>query len=500
MAPAGRHAYLIRSLGEGANVISTFGPVGMISGRMDGVLARAPSVWGEMIHPADRPKIDEQLQIVGAGAGAILRYRLVHHGETREVEEHLKVLSGVPLRALSAVYNVTDVTDVTEVTESEDQGERTEILQSTNRRMETLGEITAGVVHDVNGLFSLILTAAELARDSNLPEAVREEIDAILAAAVRGGTLFRGLLDFVSGGEQTQAHPVDLTAVVRTLEPILRRFLGEDVRLAMDLGSAAWPVMGIPSEIEQILLNLTANACDAMPRGGHLGIATRNVSATESIPVDGGSLPPGDYVCLEIADTGTGIAQVVRERLFERYVSTKATRGSGFGLSTVKRIVEGHGGGVQVLSAEGQGTRFLLHFPAHIAAVAGANLPTGAKVPGDRTVLLALPDANLRAELEHQFKQREWRVIPTMTARGALTAYDRARPRVDLVVTSAVLPDRNGHELQEALRRRTPDLRVLTLETILLQKESGLGDAHWYRSIETLLAVLDREGDLRRNG
>jgi two-component system cell cycle sensor histidine kinase/response regulator CckA len=256
--------------------------------------------------------------------------------------------------------------------------------------------------------------------------------------------------------------------VLGDLEGILRRRLGADVELELVPGEGIPEILSDAAQLEQVILNLAVNAREAMPHGGVVRVETALVTLRESQLVEGADvLSPGDYVRISVSDTGPGIPEALRERIFEPFFTTKGAHvgGAGFGLSTVQRIVRGHGGGIAIETERGRGVTFHIHLPVRAATsieappeVAAVTLPR--PVSGVR-VLVVEDDPSVRELIQRSLQREGHAVAAVGTAADALRAFDGARPPFDVVVLDVVLPDRSGPVLARALRRRHPTVGVV---------------------------------------
>ena len=318
------------------------------------------------------------------------------------------------------------------------------------QKMEAVGRLAGGVSHDFNNLLTAILGYADLlALTISADSPLRRNTDEIKAAAQRGADLTRQLLAF--GRRQVLAPEVlDLNHTVRTIEKLLRRVIGDDIELRTDLGADLGAVRADPSQIEQVILNLGINGRDAMPDGGVLTLRTDNVE----VETEGDKLPiglaSGDYVMLEVDDTGVGIDEEIRDQIFEPFFTTKSrTKGSGLGLSTVYGIVRQSGGDIEVYSEPGKGSRFRILLPQ----VEGE--PTTARpadespgMPrGEETVLLVEDEPAVREYLRSLLAQLGYSVLVAEDGVRALEVAGELRGGLDLLLSDVVMPRMNGVEL-----------------------------------------------------
>jgi len=331
-------------------------------------------------------------------------------------------------------------------------------------RLEALGRLASGVAHDFNNLLTVIQQSVELLHGPLAPSVRAELLEGIHLACTRGALLTERLL---STGRRAQRAPVilDLNELVAEARVLLARLLPTSIRLRVERTPAACIVEGDAGLLESVLLNLATNARDAMAEGGTLRIETDHVRVGPSRPVAEleGEVPPGNYVRLLVADTGTGLSPEARARLCEPFFTTKpAGQGTGLGLASVKGIVRQAHGFLDVESVAGFGTTFRIYLPAQDSArlVRTPAEAVEAAPRGHERVLLVEDDRAVRAVTRHALELHGYEVVLAGDAAEA-----RARlaegPPVVLVVSDVGLPDVSGLELAVELRRRFPDLGVL---------------------------------------
>jgi len=423
--------------------------------RPEDVLGRRPF---EFIHPDDRARVVETLRAVlaadGATARASMRYRH-RNGTWREIESCGRNLLLDPAVG-GLVVNSRDVT--------EQRVLERQLQQS--QKLESVGQLAGGVAHDFNNLLTVILSGAEALRcdlaNGSPPDA--EVVDEIRAAGERARDLTRQLLTFA---RRQAIAPValDLNALVRTSERLLRRVLGEDVALVTSLQSGLWPIRCDPGQVEQVVLNLGVNARDAMPRGGALTIETSNqdVGAEQAALYPG--IRPGAHVRLAIHDTGTGMAPEVKARLFEPFFTTKPLgKGTGLGLATVLGIVKQSGGFVRVESEPGYGSTFEVVFPRIAEPVRPQVVAAPiATVGGREAILLVEDDPHVRSVTARALGAAGYALLLASNGLEAIEILSRHPGRLDLLITDVVMPGVDGRQLAEAVRKEWPEVRVLFL-------------------------------------
>ena len=332
------------------------------------------------------------------------------------------------------------------------------------QRLEAVGRLAGGVAHDFNNVLTAITGYSELLLDEFEPgDRKRQDVEEIRAAAQRAAGLTRQLLAF-SRKQVLQTRVLDLNAVIRTLEKMLQRLIGEDVKLEVSLSSALGAVRADPGQLEQVIMNLTVNSRDAMPRGGQLTIETANADLDETYAREHAGASPGRYVMLAVSDTGVGMDAETQSHIFEPFFTTKEqSTGTGLGLATVYGIVKQSGGYVWVYSEPGGGATFKIYLPRVEEPVEAPALGAAARpaAGGCETVLLAEDDPSVRAIVAEVLTLRGYRVLPVPDGQTALETA-RAEPGdIQLLVTDLIMPGMTGRELAEALARDRPHLRVL---------------------------------------
>ncbi len=232
------------------------------------------------------------------------------------------------------------------------------------QKMEAVGRLAGGVAHDFNNVLTAIFGYTDLLLEQLTEgDQRRDDVMEIRRSAERAAALTRQLLAF-SRKQMMQPRVVNLNDVINSLFKLLERLVGEDIILAIEPGDGLWNVRADPGQIEQVLMNLVANARDAMPEGGRLSIATANVAVEDEDQRNRPGLRPGEYVTITVSDTGSGVPGHIRAHMFEPFFTTKEQgKGTGLGLATVYGIVKQNGGGVYVDSEEGKGTRVVIYLP-----------------------------------------------------------------------------------------------------------------------------------------
>ncbi len=295
-------------------------------------------------------------------------------------------------------------------------------------------------------------------------EPIRRGIAEIRRAGERAAALTRQLLAF-SRRQVLQPKVMDLNAVVRDMDRMLQRLIGEDVALTTVLGSVLGAVRADPAQMEQVILNLAINARDAMPKGGRMTIETRNADVDESFVRKHPELKPGRYVSLAVSDTGVGIDNEAMEHIFEPFFTTKAPgQGTGLGLATVHGIVHQSGGVVWAYSEPGHGTTFKVYLP-RLEGRAGLDDSTTrirASIPhGKETLLLVEDEEVVRDLVRAMLEGCGYRVLSARDGAEATTVAGRHTEDLHLLLTDVVMPEVDGRELADRLKAARPGLRVI---------------------------------------
>jgi PAS domain S-box-containing protein len=415
-----------------------------------------------LVHPDDLPAVRAVLDALLAEPGAVRRaeYRVRHRdGSWRTVNSIGQSLLHEPAVA-AVVVNSRDVT--------EERALQARLRQA--QRMEAVGQLAGGVAHDFNNLLQVIQSHARFAIEAlpyNSP--VRADLTALEEAGERAVSLTRQLLAY-SRRQMLQPRVLDLNDVVRGLAPMLRRLIGEDVVIVTRLAPAPGTVTADPAQLEQVLVNLAINARDAMPGGGTLTIETAPVDvgathahASSAPPAHEDAPPPGAYVRLRVADTGSGMDEATRARAFEPFFTTKGVgHGTGLGLSTVYGTVRQSGGWARITSAPGAGTTIEIDLP-RTDAPARPPAPTPRLAPrgGAGTVLVVEDEVAVRRVVRRILAPHGHTVLEAADGRDALAVLAAYDGPIDLVLTDVVMPGLSGRALATQIAAERPGTAVL---------------------------------------
>jgi signal transduction histidine kinase/CheY-like chemotaxis protein len=330
-------------------------------------------------------------------------------------------------------------------------------------KMEAIGQLAGGVAHDFNNILAAILANVELARDTlGDRHPVALEIGEIEKASHRAVQLTRQLLTF-SRKEQREVKPLGLASVVRQVEKMLARLVGENVQIATVTEPALGTIEADGGQLEQLIVNLVVNARDAMPDGGQITLETANVELDQTGSSQVG-VAPGRYVMLAVSDTGCGMDAATQARIFEPFFTTKEVgKGTGLGLATVFGIVKQSEGGVSVYSEVGRGSTFKLYFP-RVDRMRKPTLEPGARTRfalGSGTVLLVEDDEMLRSVIRRQLTAWGYSLLEARDAGTALAIVKSRREPIDLLFTDLVMPGVDGRALAREVIAEHPSIKVL---------------------------------------
>ena len=347
--------------------------------------------------------------------------------------------------------------DITERKQLEDQ-----LRQS--QKMEAIGQLAGGVAHDFNNLLTAINGYSSLAlQRMNGNDPIRGYLEEIKKAGDRAANLTRQLLAF--GRKQIlQPLALNLNGVVKDMNNMLRRLIGEDIVLAAKLDPALKKIKADPGQIEQVLVNLVVNARDAMPQGGNLTIETANVELREEYTSKHVGVRPGNYAMLAISDTGVGMNEETQARIFDPFFTTKEKdKGTGLGLSTVYGIVKQSGGNIWVYSEPGHGTTFKIYLPQIESPAAQTEIETKEEdAPrGSETILLVEDEDVVRGLARQILEQAGYHVLEARGGEEAVHLSTEHSGAIDLLLTDVVMPKASGKEIANLITSIRPDLRVL---------------------------------------
>ncbi len=388
-------------------------------------------------------------------------------GETVQAQVQNLRLAALPAGEAVVLTIANDVT----------QQRKTEAALLQAQKMEAVGNLTGGLAHDFNNLLGIIIGNLDLLRELQKNDAESEELTLhALDAALRGADLTRRLLAFARQ-QPLQPKQVAVNELVSSITGLLSRTLGEQIEISLKLSPDVWPIVVDPAQLDASLTNLATNARDAMPDGGTLTILAKNQSldADSAASTD---VTPGDYVVIEVSDTGTGMPPAVAAHIFEPFYTTKERgKGTGLGLSMVFGFIKQSGGHITVYSETGIGTTFRLYLPRMTQEVASGAEPVSVPlVPrgNGEAVLVVEDNAELRWIIVRQLTELGYRVVEAENAAAAIAVLEQQK--IDLVLTDIVMPGGvSGFELARQIEQRWPKIRVVFTSGFPETTLSGVG-------------------------
>ena len=433
------------------------------------------------------------------------------HGRVRNAEA-LLLMGGRPMPAQLSVQHVErngeryilwEIGDLTERKRAEAEQEelRGQFLQV--QKMESIGRLAGGVAHDFNNILSAILGFGDLALDRLQKDSPEYGfVTEMILAGERAGELTKQLLAF-SRKQVLEPKIIDPASVIRQLEPMLRRLIGEDMVLQLELARSAHSIRVDASQLEQVIVNLVVNARDAMPHGGTLTIETANVDFDDAYTATHADARIGEHVMIAVSDTGVGMDAVTRARAFEPFFTTKGPgEGTGLGLSTVYGIVKQSGGWVWLYSEPGRGTTFKVYFPRSNEALSEVEshvefTPTQARA--DTVVLMVEDDPQVRLLVATILGAAGYTVLMADNPLEAQEMVEDYSGEIHVLLTDVVMPHMNGRQLADWVLTRRPNTRVVfvsgyTENTIIHRGEVDAGVNFLSKPITAnrLLNMIDR--------
>ncbi len=473
-------------------------PMAIATVDRDGRIALSNPRFARLFHPvrkadgaglADRSILAVVAERDRAALEAAIRRAALGQSEIDPVEAALAVGERFARFFVTAIEDPDEREHEAAIVYALDTTEQRTLENQVNQqqKMETIGRLAGSIAHDFNNLLGAMMMATDFLLNAHKPtDPSFQDIMQIKQNANRAASLVRQLLAF-SRKQTMRPQVLDLGEAVSDLTVLLRRLIGENVTLDVVHRRDLWPVKADIGQFEQVIINLAVNARDAMPGGGKLTLRTANVTAEESAGYQYKGLPLGEYVLVEVEDTGSGIAPDIIDKIFDPFYTTKDVgKGTGFGLSTVYGIVKQTGGFIFVSSELKKGTIFRIFLPRHIPAaddietpklseatapaIAGAasaaadmarTAAAAVDLTGHGTILLVEDEEGLRMLNARGLASRGYTVIEASNGVEALEELERHGGHVDLVVSDVVMPEMDGPTLLKELRERNPKVRII---------------------------------------
>ena len=426
---------------------------------------RSVQGWLDIVHPDDSDMMDQYLreEVIAKRKPFSKEYRIIrkNDGETRWVYGSGEVKFDSNGKILSLIGTIQDIT---ERKKAEEDHKKLEDQLRHAQKMEAVGTLAGGVAHDFNNILNVILGYGTMVMDKlEAGSPSREQMNEVLNAADRAANLTRRLLVF-SRKQVVEVKPININELILGLQKMLARIISESIDFNLDLADRPLIVLADAGQIEQVLMNLAANAKDAMQEGGRLTIGTGLEEVDDEYVAAYGYGKPGKYVLITVADTGHGIDVETQRKIFEPFFTTKGIgEGTGLGLAISYGIIKQHGGYIKVYSEPGQGTVFKIYLPlAEEAAL--PDKKTEAAVPvkgGNETILVAEDDASLRNLARIVLESFGYTVISAVDGEDAIAKFMENRDRINLALLDMIMPKKNGKEVSEAIRKVSPGIKTL---------------------------------------
>jgi len=455
--------------------------------------------------PASEAKGQAVADILFGGASYVwsgLRGMVLEKGTWEgDLEPYSRKKESLTVRARAWVMTGATDEDSTMVIVATDQTgtRRLEKQLLRAQRLESVGTLTCGIVHDLNNVLTPVQMAAELLRPSVAGTDGERFLNLLVRSAVRGVEITRQLLSFGRGNEGGRAS-VDLRVLIKEMVRMLAGTLPKCIQVRGDVPESLWPVVADVTQMHQVLLNLCVNARDAMSEGGMMTVLARN---RELDDVGAGALKdgrPGRFVVLSVRDTGTGISGEVMDRMFDPFFSTKPpAMGSGLGLSTVQSIVRDHRGFISVTTEIGRGSEFSIYLPAADDAPVVPLAPETPISPHGQGqgLLVVEDDESIRELIQSTLEHAGYRVMTAADGAEAISVFGKNQGEVTVVVLDMVLPLIDGGTVVRMIRKLRPDVEIVAMSdlplTSLGTETSGAGRLGWLQKpirVDEMLAAV----------
>jgi len=411
--------------------------------------------FSDLAQAGDRAQVSALIASAARGETGLAAVEL-RMSKTGVADERMAELFASPMPGGKAILYLVDV--------SEQKALETKFAQS--QKMQAVGQLAGGVAHDFNNLLTVIIGNCEfLLMRHQAGDPSFKEINEVHQNALRAAALVSQLLAF-SRKQTMQPKALVLGDVIGELAQMLRRLVGEGIALNVERDSDLWTVHADEAQLSNAIINLVVNARDAMPSGGTVAIKTVNQTVNKSSALGTAIMPPGDYVRIEVSDTGTGMSQEVQSKIFDPFFTTKPVgQGTGLGLATVYGIVKQTGGFITVDSEVGKGTSFNIYLPRLRADAAAAPVEVVAAptrdVTGQDTILLVEDEEAVRSFAARALRMRGYNVLEAGGGEEALEIVKSEAHTIHLIITDVVMPSMDGPTMVRHVKQLKPDLRVI---------------------------------------
>ena len=336
-----------------------------------------------------------------------------------------------------------------------------QLLQA--QKMEAIGQLAGGVAHDFNNLLTAIIGYGHLLRNEvSKEDRTNSYISQILNAAERAAILTNDLLTF-SRKQVVNLQPVDLNNIIRNMESLLVRVIGEDIKLSTILKDVDLIIMADSTQIDQILMNLATNSLDAMPKGGSIIISTDRMEINGEYIRTYGYGKPGPYALLSVEDTGIGMDEKIIKRIYEPFFTTKEVgKGTGLGLAMVYGIVKQHDGYINVHSEPGRGTTFKILLPLAQSLVQEIKPKDPQKLKGGtETILIGEDDLQVRNFLKEVLSNAGYQIMEAVDGEDAINVFHKNKDNIHLLILDVIMPKKTGKEVCGEIRKLKPDMKTI---------------------------------------
>lgn len=421
-----------------------------------------PSVesWKSRIHPDDLSRISDTIQhAIDTGVESwTAEYRFLRHdGSFAIVQDNACILRDAGGQGIRMTGGMRDLTDQRKI----------EAQHLRNDRMESIGTLAGGIAHDLNNVLAPIMMSIELLKYDTAMDAERSTIlDTIQVSCRRGADLVRQVLSFARGldGERIS---IRMRYLIEELNGIISKTFPRNITITTRVPNDLWMIVGDPTQLHQVLLNLAINSRDAMPNGGTLTLAACNITLDAQSACACREASTGRYVLVQVSDTGIGIPPAIRERIFEPFFTTKEFgKGTGFGLATVHTVVKNHGGFLDVESEVGHGTKLKIYLPADPAMPAVATTPPfKSEMPRghDELVLVVDDEFSIRDITQRTLEAFGYRVITANNGAEAVELFNKQPQKIALVLTDMMMPVMDGVATIPMIKRINPSAKIIVV-------------------------------------